>query len=300
MSFEFLVETPAERLDRYLANKLPDHSRSAIQRWIRDADVLVNGRPARASRGLAPGDQIRVDVPPVEPARVEPEPLPLTILYEDNDLIAVDKPAGLVVHPAPGHRTGTLVNAILYHDPTIEGVGGVRRPGIVHRLDKDTSGILLIAKNDRAHRYLQAQFKARTVQKTYLALVYGRVTPSQGRIEAAIGRDPRHRKRMAVRYGGDGRPAVTEFEVVKTFEVMTLVEVHPLTGRTHQVRVHFASMGHPLAGDTTYGPRRDSFHLGRHFLHAHRLVIRRPADEDVLDLLSPLPPELQAVLDHLI
>ena len=151
----------------------------------------------------------------MEPTRVEPESLPLTILYEDDDLIAVDKPAGLVVHPAPGHRTGTLVNAILYHDPAIEGVGGVRRPGIVHRLDKDTSGILLIAKNDRAHRYLQAQFRARTVQKTYLALVYGRVTPSQGRIEAAIGRDPRHRKRMAVRYGNDGRAAVTEFEVAR-------------------------------------------------------------------------------------
>ncbi len=285
-----------ERLDRWLADQLGDQSRSSVQRWIEDGLVLVNGRQARASHRLSPGDQIAYSRPLPEPSALAPEAIPLAILYEDGDLLVIDKPAGLVVHPAPGHPAGTLVNAILHHCPDLQGVGGVQRPGIVHRLDKDTSGLLLVAKNDRAHRHLQAQFKDRTIAKTYLALLVGHLEPSRGRIDAPIGRHPHHRQRMAVLPTG-GREAVTDYEVIDYYSGATLVTAHPRTGRTHQIRVHFASLGHPVVGDVVYGPRRDRFGLERHFLHAHRLRFRRPSDEADLDFSSPLPPDLQAVLD---
>ena len=296
---ELTVEQPASRLDRFLGQHLPDHSRAEIQRWIREGHVRVNRRPAKAGQSLKVGDRIEVEPPPVQASELKPEPIPLHIVYEDEDIIAVDKPAGMVVHPAAGHASGTLVNAILHHCPDLEGVGGVQRPGIVHRLDKDTSGLILVAKNPRAHRHLQAQFKARSVEKTYLALAQGRLEPRRGRIEAAIGRHPRHRKRMAVLPEGQGRPARTDYEVIAYYRGATLVAAHPLTGRTHQIRVHFASIGHPLIGDVVYGPRRDPYQLGRHFLHAHRLRFRRPRDDAWLVLESPLPADLQAFLDRL-
>ena len=299
MTTDLTVTQPGDRLDRYLTERLPEHSRAEIQRWIREGDVLVNQHSAKPSQRLNPGDLISVAIPAPKPTTVEAEPIPLDILYEDDDLIAVDKPAGLVVHPAPGHESGTLVNAILHHCPDLKGVGGVQRPGIVHRLDKDTSGIILVAKNDQAHRHLQAQFKDRTIEKTYLALLIGQLEPRQGRIDAPIGRDPRHRKRMAVTSAERGRSAITEFEVEAYYGTTTLLSAHLLTGRTHQIRVHFASIGHPVIGDAIYGPRRDMYKLGRHFLHAHRLRFHRPTDDALLDLLSPLPPDLQALLDRL-
>ncbi len=294
-----VVEVEAARLDRFLAAQFAGRSRSEIQRWIEGGAVLVNGRASKASRAVVPGDRIEIATPEPQPASAAPEDIVLTILYEDADLIAVDKPAGMVVHPAAGHAGGTLVNAVLHHCPDIEGVGGVQRPGIVHRLDKDTSGIILVAKNDAAHRHLQAQFKDRTVAKTYLALVHGHLIPPQGRVDAPIGRDPHHRQRMAVVAATAGREAVTDYETLRTWTQASLVAAHPRTGRTHQIRVHLAALGHPVVGDTTYGPRRDPFHLGRHFLHAHRLRFHRPADNAPIELTSPLPVDLQALITRL-
>ncbi len=292
--------TPGQRLDKWLAERLPDHSRTEIQRWIREGLVRVNGRASKPGYKLEPGDVVEVDVPaPVPYEEVKPEPIPLNILYEDDDLLVIDKPAGMVVHPAPGHTSGTLVNAILYHCPDLRGVGGVERPGIVHRLDKDTSGLILVAKHDRAHRELQRQFKEREIEKAYLALVEGHLQPKEGRIEAPIGRDKRHRKRMAVIR--DGREAVTEYRVIAYYDDYTLVEVYPLTGRTHQIRVHFAFIGHPLVGDTVYGRRKQRLKpwLKRQFLHAHRLRFRLPRTGEWVEFTSPLPEDLQAVLDKL-
>ena len=298
MERRFVVDEAQPRLDRYLAAQLADHSRAEVQRWIKEGLARVNDRPARPGMALKPGDVVTLIIPEPAPTELLPEDIPLVILYEDEDVIAIDKPAGMVVHPAVGHSRGTLVNAILWHFPGLEGVGEGGRPGIVHRLDKDTSGIILVAKNPRAHRHLQAQFKDRTISKTYLALVHGHLKHSQGLIDAPIGRHARHRKRMAVVPAHKGREAQTEYEVVAYYDLNTLAAAHPLTGRTHQIRVHFASLGHPVVGDVVYG-RRDVYRLGRHFLHAHRIRFRRPADESVVELLSPLPPELQALLDSL-
>ncbi len=298
MERRFVVEAAQPRLDRYLAAQLADHSRAEVQRWVKEGLAQVNDRPARSGMALKPGDVITLTIPDPVPTRLLPEDIPLVILYEDEDVIAIDKPAGMVVHPAVGHSRGTLVNAILWHFPDLEGVGESGRPGIVHRLDKDTSGIILVAKNARAHRHLQAQFKDRTIEKTYLALVHGHVSPEQGVIDAPIGRHQRHRKRMAVAPANRGREAQTEYEVVAYYDVNTLAAAHPLTGRTHQIRVHFASIGHPVVGDVVYG-RRDVYKLGRHFLHAHRIRFRRPADEEIVTLISPLPSALQALLDEL-
>ena len=298
MERRFVVDEAQPRLDRYLAAQLADHSRAEVQRWIKEGLARVNARPARPGMALKPGDVVTLTIPEPAPTELLPEDIPLVILYEDEDVIAIDKPAGMVVHPAVGHSRGTLVNAILWHFPGLEGVGEGGRPGIVHRLDKDTSGIILVAKNPRAHRHLQAQFKDRTISKTYLALVHGHLKHSQGLIDAPIGRHARHRKRMAVVPANKGREAQTEYEVVAYYDLNTLAAAHPLTGRTHQIRVHFASLGHPVVGDVVYG-RRDVYRLGRHFLHAHRIRFRRPADESVVELLSPLPPELQALLDSL-
>jgi len=298
MAREFSVEGSHARLDRFLAEQMPEHSRAEIQRWVKAGLALVNGTPGKVSVALKPGDRVTLTIPEPPPTQLQAEAIPLVILYEDDDIIAVDKPAGMVVHPAAGHWGGTLVNAVLHHFPQLEGVGEKGRPGIVHRLDKDTSGIILVAKNARAHRYLQAQFKERTIHKTYLALVHGHLKSEQGIINAAIGRHPRQRKRMAILPAGKGRVAQTEYEALAYYDANTLVAAHPLTGRTHQIRVHFASLGHPLVGDVVYG-RRDAYKLGRHFLHAHRIRFRRPADDEGVELESPLPPDLQALLDKL-
>ena len=299
-TYRFDRVDPGERVDKWLVRQLPDHSRTEIQRWIREGLVRVNGRATKPGYKLEPGDVVEVDVPAAEPyEEVRPEPIPLNIVYQDEDLLVIDKPAGMVVHPAPGHAHGTLVNALLYHVPDLQGIGGVERPGIVHRLDKDTSGLLLVAKNDQAHRELQRQFKEREVEKTYLALVEGHLHPPVGRIEVPIGRDKQHRKRMAPMR--EGREAVTEYKVLGHYGDYTLVEAKPLTGRTHQIRVHFSYIGHPLAGDTVYGRRKQRLkpRLKRHFLHAHRLRFRHPRTGEVMEFVSPLPPDLKAVLDDL-
>ncbi len=293
---EIVAADGGERLDRYLAQQRPDLSRSFIQKLIADGQVTVNGEIVRASRRLKPGDRIVLRIPPPAPATAQPEHIPLSIIYEDADLVVIDKPAGLVVHPAAGHQSGTLVNAILAHCPELAsaGVGQAGRPGIVHRLDRDTSGLLVVAKNDRAHRFLSDQFKAHTTEKTYLALVHGHLSPSRGLIDAPIGRDPRHRQRMAV--VALGRPAQTAYRVVRYVGGYTLLEAMPQTGRTHQIRVHLASIGHPVAGDPAYGPREGLPGLRRQFLHAARLRIRLPSTGEYAEFTSPLPEDLAVAL----
>lgn len=287
------------RLDRYLADQLPDLSRSYLQGLIADGRVLVDGQTRRASFKLTPGEVVTLEIPPTEEFPLEPEPIPLTIVFEDADVIVLDKPAGLVVHPAPGHPSGTLVNALLYHAPEI-AIGGSNRPGIVHRLDKDTSGLMVVAKTDRAQQSLLAQWAARTVQKEYLALVAGTLEEDEATIDAPIGREPVQRQRMAV--FARGKPAITHFTTLERFEATSLADVRIETGRTHQIRVHFAFIGHPIVGDAVYGRdratarRRGEPWLGRHFLHAHRLGFQLPTGRDVR-FESPLPRELARVLD---
>ena len=285
-----------ERLDKWLVGRLPDRSRAEVQRWISAGLVSRGSQALKASYRLSAHEVITVSIPPAESYQVAPEPIPLTILYEDDDLLVVDKPAGMVVHPAAGNWHGTLVNAVLFHCPGLAGVGGTGRPGIVHRLDKDTSGLIVVAKNDQAHRALQAQFKERTVEKTYLALAHGRVAPSRGEIQAPIGRDPRQRRRMAVLPAPLGRPSTTQYEVKGYYSNYTLLACHPLTGRTHQIRVHLAYIKHPLVGDEVYGKRRASVPVPRQFLHAERLRFHLPANGQPVEFTAPLPDDLGAVL----
>ena len=300
------VEAGGERLDRWLAHQLPDRSRAEVQRWIDAGQVLRAGRPLKASYRVSQGDVVTIFVPAPEEYNVEPEDIPLDILYEDADLLVINKAAGMVVHPAAGNWHGTLVNAVLYHAPDLEGVGGVHRPGIVHRLDKDTSGVILVAKNDASHRDLQAQFQARTVHKEYLALAVGVLQPTIGEIDAALGRDPRDRQRLAVRPAGQGRPSRTQYETLGIYrarpsgERFSLLACHPLTGRTHQIRVHLAHIHHSIVGDQLYGRRKLPFACPRQFLHAHRLAFRLPSTGAIVEFAAPLPPDLEAVLDRLV
>jgi 23S rRNA pseudouridine1911/1915/1917 synthase len=294
-----------DRLDKWLAGQLPERSRSEIQRWIEAGLVSAGSRPLKASHRIVTGAAITVIIPAPDDIAVGPEPIPLDILYQDTDLLVINKPAGMVVHPAAGNWHGTLVNAVLYHCPDLEGVGGAHRPGIVHRLDKDTSGVILVAKNDAAHRALQAQFQARTVHKTYWALVYGLLSPAQGEIVAPIGRDPRDRKRMAVVQSG-GRPATTRYETLDSYRIpatgerLSLLACHPLTGRTHQIRVHLAYVKHPIVGDEVYCTRRTTaVRCPRQFLHAERISFRLPSTGEETEFSIPLPADLQAVLDAL-
>jgi len=303
-----------QRLDKYIAKEVPDLSRSLVQRLIREGLVTVNGQTVKASRKVEGGDMIVLRVPPPEPLEVRPEAIPLDIVYEDADLLVVNKPAGMVVHPAYGYRTGTLVNAVLTHCPEIAGVGDTLRSGIVHRLDRETSGLIIVAKNDAARQHLQRQFKRREVKKVYLALVEGHLEPAQGLIEAPIGRDPRHRKRMAVmKVEKGGREAQTKYRVVEYFafqvgrmsRLYTLVEAQPVTGRTHQVRVHFAFIGHPLVGDPVYGFRKQRLAgyglppQGRQFLHAQSLGLHLPHSNQYIEFRAELPPDLREVLERL-
>ncbi len=278
-----------------LHERLPEYSRSRIQRWIEDGLVLVNGARERASHAVRAGEIIDLEPAEPPPLHASPEDIPLFVLYEDDDLVAIDKPAGMVVHAGAGVHSGTLVNALLHRFGALSGVGGSLRPGIVHRLDRYTSGVLLVAKNDAAHQRLAAQFSGRQVEKVYLALVHGKVKPESGRIERPIARDPVRRTRMTARLA-EGRAAWSEYRVLRRFERFTLLEVRIGTGRTHQIRVHLSSIGHPVAGDTLYGaPAAVAGRppLGRYFLHAHRIRFRRPSDDEEISVVSPLPEELE-------
>lgn len=296
------VTEGGERIDKYLAEALSDLSRSAIQRLIDEGEVTLNEEVPKASADVAAGDEIVVRVPPPEPVEMVPQDLPLDVLHEDADIIVVNKHAGRVVHPGAGHPDGTLANAILGHCPDLRGVGGKLRPGIVHRLDKDTSGVLVVAKHDAAIRDLQRQFKHRTVEKTYVALLIGDLAEPEGFIEAPVGRHPARRQRMAVVPGG--KMARTRWSVAQRLRDAdrrryTLVEVGLLTGRTHQIRVHFHWLGYPLVGDETYGPRRDPLAAPRQFLHARDLTLTHPITGERMTFTAPLPDDLRSVLDEL-
>ena len=290
----------AQRVDRFVADAT-GLSRSYVQKLIADGRVTRGSGALKARDLVAGGDAVRVDVPETVSADIEPDAdIPLTIVHQDDDLLIIDKPAGLVVHPSPGHASGTLVNALLARGEDYGGIAGVRRPGIVHRLDRDTSGLLMVARHDAAQASLMAQLKARRIKKTYLALVQGSVAAAVGRIEAPIGRDPKHRTRMGV--VPDGRASVTGYRVRERFGGWTLLELDLVTGRTHQIRVHLDAIGHPVAGDPVYGTgtsRRGPDSLERLFLHAWRLELASPSGGHLIRATAALPPELGAVLEAL-
>ena len=284
------------RLDRFLADTYPDLSRSLIQRLIEAGEVLVDGQTSKPGARVATGQLIKVNVPAPEPTRLEPEAIPLDIVYEDDELLVLNKPPGLVVHPAAGHTRGTLVHALLARYPNI-AIGNAYRPGIVHRLDKDTSGLMVVAKTDSAYAHLAQQMLCRQVLKEYLALVHGHVDAVQGTIDAPIGRDPRDRRRMAVVEWG--RPARTHFVLRERLKEYDLLLVRLETGRTHQIRVHFASIGHPVAGDRVYGYAAEETGPARQFLHACRLGFRLPSTEEYVEFSVPLPADLAEFLAKL-
>jgi 23S rRNA pseudouridine1911/1915/1917 synthase len=293
--YDLQVADSEARLDQYLAALELGLTRSRLQRLITDGHVTVNGDAARPSHKVRRGDRVSLRVPPPRPTGVEAQDVPVSVVYQDAELVVIDKPAGLAVHPGPGHPDRTLVNGLLALCPDIQGIGGVTRPGIVHRLDKDTSGLMVVAKTERAHQDLSWQIKERRVQKGYLALAVGVPEPSEGVIDAPIARDPRHRKRMAVVIGG--RESRTRYRVAERFASYSLLELGLETGRTHQIRVHLAYLGYPLLGDGVYGKR--SPRLERHFLHANRLGFRHPVSGEAMSFQSDLPPELLEVLAEL-
>lgn len=291
----FVSEDSGARLDAFLANLCGDLSRTRIKRLIVAGEVTVDGKTSNAGYRLKPGQQVEIRVPDPVPSHMLPQDIPIDVVFEDDHIIVVDKPAGLPVHPGPGHPDSTLVNGLLGMRPNVSGVGGIMRPGLVHRLDMDTSGLMVVAKTDTAHASLTNQLKARKFDKGYTGLVMGILEPREALIDAPIGRDPSNRKRMAL--DDNGRDSQTAYSAVTIYENKTLADVKPVTGRTHQIRVHFASIGHPVVGDVTYG--RTDPNLSRHFLHAHKLGFEHPATGDVVEFRSPLPAELQAYLDGL-
>ncbi len=293
--YSFVVDVSGLRLDKFLGERCPELSRTHARQLIEDGFVTANGKAAKPSLKLNPGDKIIVLIPPAPPSHIEAENIPLKIVYEDSDILVVDKPAGLVVHPAPGHPSHTLVNAVLNYLPALAQDADSLRPGIVHRLDKDTSGLILVAKNRVAQANLSDQFKNRVVKKSYLTLVNGKLTPEKGIIEAAIGRDRRHRQRMAV--VSNGREARTEYRVIKYYGNYTLLEIKPETGRTHQIRVHLSAIGFPVVGDATYGLKSPRF--PRQFLHASRIGFHLPSTGSYVEFESPLPPDLEQVLKEI-
>lgn len=296
----FTVDSPGGRLDLVVVNTLGELSRNRVRQLIDQGMVTVDGiLPKKAGTRLEGGERVEVRIPPVEPSNLTPEPIHLEIIFENSQVMVVNKPAGMVVHPSPGHDHGTLVHAALAHAPDIRGIGGELRPGVVHRLDKNTSGLILVAKDDEALQLLQTEFKQRRVDKRYLALVDGSPPTPQGRIEAPIGRDASHRKRMGIVTPARGRQAVTDYWTRQAFSQHTLLEVQPLTGRTHQIRVHLAFIGCPVVGDVVYGRRRPTLPLDRQFLHAYRLVIRLPGQQEASTFEAPLPAELSSALRDL-
>ena len=280
-------------MDKYVSEHCPDLSRTRAQKLISGGYVRINGDIARAGYKLDAGDTITVEIPPAEPVLLQPEQIPLTIIYEDDELLVVDKPAGLTVHPAPGHSSHTLVNALLSHLSELSD-SDEERPGIVHRLDKDTSGVMVVAKNVMAQENLMDQFKARTVVKRYQVLVKGHLTPEEGIIEAPVGRDPRHRQQMAVVPESRGREATTEYTVIRYIGEFSLLEVRPVSGRTHQIRVHLKAIGFPVAGDKVYGVKANP--LTRQFVHAAVLGFVLPSNGEYREFTSPLPEDLRQAL----
>jgi 23S rRNA pseudouridine1911/1915/1917 synthase len=308
-----LIKVSAERaglrLDSFLADNLKEISRTRIQRAIVDGDILVNERAAKPSYRLRDGDQIEVDLPDPPAVELTPEDIPLDVVYEDGDLIVINKPAGMVVHPGAGVESGTLAHALVYHFDSLSGTSGRTRPGIVHRLDKETSGLLVVAKNDVSHERLSDQFRDRQVFKMYIALVYGRMSQEHGEIDARIGRSPHNRTRMSVLRGGAGRTAHTIFKVAERHQDFTLLNVQIKTGRTHQIRVHLAHIGHPVVGDSTYGGGRENSirdvairravqSLGRQFLHSAELAFSHPRSAEPLRFTAALPGELATFLSR--
>jgi len=303
--FTASAEDAGRRLDLYLASRLPELSRTRIQELIDQGRVHVNERLARQAQRVMAGDVVDIEILPRPPLRAAPEEIPLDVLYEDEDLIAINKRAGMVVHAGAGARQGTLVNALLHHFGTLSAMGGSVRPGIVHRLDRGTSGVIVVARNDVAHRALAEQFRSRSVSKTYLALLHGRMFRDNGTIEKPITRDPQRRTRMTARLGR-GRVAQTGWRVLLRLGNFTLIEAEPRTGRTHQIRAHFAAVGHPLAGDTLYGAPRQIRSggtsltpLGRVFLHAARLKFAHPRTGAMIEVRAPLDPGLREYLSQL-
>jgi 23S rRNA pseudouridine1911/1915/1917 synthase len=293
-ALKLTADINVNRLDSFVARQVPKLSRSQIQKLIIDGFITVNNRTARGSLKIKVGDRLSIIIPPPQ-EQPQPEEIPLNIIYEDNDLLIIDKPAGLTSHPAPGHRGGTLVNALLALFPDLPTAGDKLRPGIVHRLDKNTSGLMLVAKNNYALSNLIDQFKKRQVSKVYLVLVKGHLSPEIGLIEAPIGRHQRQRQKMAI--VSQGKAALTEYRVAKYLEGFTLLEVMPQTGRTHQIRVHLAAIGYPVLGDTTYGIK--SPYLKRQFIHAHRLGFKLPSSGKQVLFTSPLPTDLKKGLEYL-
>ncbi len=295
-------EAAGKRLDVWLGSRLSDLSRSRIQALIASGHIRLNGQAAKPSQKLSAGMNLSVEIPPPAESRMEPEDIPLQILFEDPDIIVLNKPAGLVVHPAAGHATGTLVNALLAHCPDLAGIGGEKRPGIVHRLDRDTTGVIAVAKNAAAMLSLVNQFRHRRVIKEYLTLVWGRPSPPSGRAETLIGRHPRDRKRMSAT-PASGRPAVTSYETAEIFPTTSLLRVRIETGRTHQIRVHMAFLGHPIVGDPQYGRRREDCLPApaptRQMLHAASLTLEHPRTGKTLTFEAPLPPDMAGLLDAL-
>jgi 23S rRNA pseudouridine1911/1915/1917 synthase len=308
LAFHVAAEDSGARLDAYLAARINDWSRARIQRLIEDGDVLVSGRTAKSSYKLRDGDELEVELTPLAPSAFTPENIPIEIIYEDDDLIVVNKPAGLVVHPAASISSGTLANALAFHFQKLSTRGGLARPGIVHRLDKDTSGLIVVAKTEAAHENLADQFRAREVFKNYVALVHGRLKQEAGQIDQPIARDPRNRTRMTVVRGG--RPSLSLYRVRQQFERFTLLDVEIKTGRTHQIRVHLQWLKHPVVGDGVYGDGRDKTvqdaklrarvnALHRQFLHAERLAFHHPRTNEKMSFTAPLPEELAKLLDEL-
>lgn len=294
-SFTVVAADAGKRLDHFVQEHLTDFSRARIQSWIRDSRVLVNGSAAKASMTLRGGEIVDVSPADLPPLNASPENLPIDILYQDDAVIAVNKPAGVVVHAGAGAHSGTMVNRLVHHFKSLSTVGGELRPGIVHRLDRGTSGVLLVARTDAAHRALAEQFADRTIEKTYLALVQGRVLADSGKIDKPITRDPNRRTRMTARLD-HGREAHTSFRVLERFERFTFLEIRIGTGRTHQIRAHLASIGHPVAGDKLYGARPFPALEHRVFLHAWRIVFTSPATQNRITVEAPLPDELAQLI----
>ena len=285
-----------ERIDKFLSAQLPEQSRSYLQKIIKEGSVLVNGSPVKASYRMDDQDEVTIDLPELKEPEIEAENIPLDILYEDNDLLMVNKPKGMVVHPSAGHTTGTLVNAVMYHcKEDLSGINGVMRPGIVHRIDKDTTGVLVICKNDKAHNFVAEQLKEHSITRKYRAIVNGVIKEDEGTVNAPIGRHPTERKKMAINEK-NGKHAVTHYRVLERFANHTYIECQLETGRTHQIRVHMASLHHPLLGDTVYGFQKNPYHLEGQTLHAMVLGLIHPSTGSYLEVTAPLPEYFQKLL----